>query len=64
MKNDPLPMMCMDVAPGRIAVCVPPDELGLLRTPWCHLSPGHEGPHQCGQWLWMDEGQHPERVSR
>jgi hypothetical protein len=42
--------MCVSVAPGRIASCVPPGN----PTPWCHLPKGHAGPHQCGDLKWLD----------
>jgi hypothetical protein len=48
MENE----LCMNIAPIQIAVCVPPDKNGMLKTPWCHLLKGHEGPHQCGEWRW------------
>jgi len=44
--------MCYDVAPGRVAVLVPPGPDGVMRTPWCHLPKGHEGPHRCGEYRW------------
>jgi hypothetical protein len=44
--------MCMDIAPASVAVRVPPDEDGMLHTPWCHLKKGHDGPHQCGEHKW------------
>jgi hypothetical protein len=45
--------MCCDIAPGRIAVCVPPSPSGYLNTPWCHLTKGHVGPHVCGEFKWL-----------
>jgi hypothetical protein len=45
--------MCKDVAPSSVACCVPPPPKGeIYRTPWCHLSKGHEGPHLCGEFRW------------
>jgi len=44
--------LCMDIAPGRVAACVPPGKDVRLRTPWCHLPKGHEGPHVCGEHRW------------
>jgi len=44
----------MNVAPAHIACCVPPDERGAVKTPWCHLERGHDGPHVCGEYRWED----------
>jgi|PlaIllAssembly_1097288.scaffolds.fasta_scaffold00167_6 NTP pyrophosphatase (non-canonical NTP hydrolase) len=44
--------MCMDISPGHVAVQASPDKDGTLRTPWCHLPKGHDGPHQCGDFRW------------
>jgi len=47
--------MCMDIAPAHIAVCVPPGKFGELRSPFCHLPKGHDGPHVCGEDKWAND---------
>lgn len=44
--------LCMSTAPASIAAQVPPDRDGMIRTPWCHLQKGHNGPHICGDLKW------------
>jgi len=50
--------MCMNVAPGRIAVCEkPPTDRSHYLTPWCHLPKGHEGHHVCGEHCWESDSE-------
>jgi hypothetical protein len=42
--------MCMNVGPSSIPSRM--DEMGILRSPWCHLDQGHAGPHRCGEHTW------------